>query len=145
LFYRLARLLWLAGRYKNFVPTRFIAPIDCSKIPALCFFWVLPRGRRGRGGTEREGNTILELNRNHRCLKCMCLGVGIPSSFSWRVDTFAFLISATTTTTTTTTTTIPYEGDSAQFFGGNAKVFLYFSRRYTLQIIFFHLSIYCQY
>jgi hypothetical protein len=25
----------LTGRYENLVPTRFIAPIDCSKIPTL--------------------------------------------------------------------------------------------------------------
>jgi hypothetical protein len=27
----------LAGRYDNPIPTRFLAPIDCSKIPALIF------------------------------------------------------------------------------------------------------------
>jgi hypothetical protein len=26
----------LAGRYDNPLPTRFLAPIDCSKIPAQC-------------------------------------------------------------------------------------------------------------
>jgi hypothetical protein len=25
---------WLAGRYYNAIPTRFLAPIDCLKIPA---------------------------------------------------------------------------------------------------------------
>jgi hypothetical protein len=29
-----ARLCSLAGRYDNPIPTRFLAPIDCSKIPA---------------------------------------------------------------------------------------------------------------
>jgi hypothetical protein len=27
----------LSGRYDNPVPTRFLAPIDCSKIPSLDF------------------------------------------------------------------------------------------------------------
>jgi hypothetical protein len=35
LSYRLARLRLLAGQYNNSVPTRFLAPIDCSKILAL--------------------------------------------------------------------------------------------------------------
>ncbi len=35
LSYRHARIHRLAGRYDNSVPTRFLAPIDCSKIPAL--------------------------------------------------------------------------------------------------------------
>jgi hypothetical protein len=26
----------LAGRYDNPIPTQFLAPIDCSTIPALC-------------------------------------------------------------------------------------------------------------
>jgi hypothetical protein len=30
-----ARLCTLAGRYDNPIPTRFLAPIDCLKIPAL--------------------------------------------------------------------------------------------------------------
>ncbi len=30
-----ARLCSLAGRYDNPIPTRFLAPIDCLKIPAL--------------------------------------------------------------------------------------------------------------
>jgi hypothetical protein len=30
-----ASLCSLAGRYNNHVPPRFLAPIDCSKIPAL--------------------------------------------------------------------------------------------------------------
>jgi hypothetical protein len=30
-----ARLCRLAGRYDNPIPSRFLAPIDCSKIPAL--------------------------------------------------------------------------------------------------------------
>ncbi len=33
-----ASLCSLAGRYDNPIPARFLAPIDCSKIPALkCF------------------------------------------------------------------------------------------------------------
>ncbi len=32
---RPASLYSLAGRYDNPFPTRFLAPIDCSKIPAL--------------------------------------------------------------------------------------------------------------
>jgi hypothetical protein len=31
----LASLCSLAGRYNNPIPTRFLAPIDCLKIPAL--------------------------------------------------------------------------------------------------------------
>ena len=31
-----ASLFSLAGRYDNPLPTRFLAPIDCSKIPAQC-------------------------------------------------------------------------------------------------------------
>jgi hypothetical protein len=34
LFYRSASLSSLAGRYDNPIPTRYLAPIDCSKIPA---------------------------------------------------------------------------------------------------------------
>jgi hypothetical protein len=30
-----ARLCSLAGRYDNPIPSRFLAPIDCLKIPAL--------------------------------------------------------------------------------------------------------------
>jgi hypothetical protein len=33
-YYRIARLNTLAGRYYNPIPARFLAPIDCSKIPA---------------------------------------------------------------------------------------------------------------
>jgi hypothetical protein len=35
LSYRPASLLSLAGRYDSPIPTRFLTPIDCSKIPAL--------------------------------------------------------------------------------------------------------------
>ncbi len=35
LLYRPTRLHRLVGRYDNWVPLRFPAPIDCSKIPAL--------------------------------------------------------------------------------------------------------------
>ncbi len=34
-----ASLCSLAGRYDNTIPTRFLAPIDCSKIPALVGMW----------------------------------------------------------------------------------------------------------
>jgi hypothetical protein len=37
LSYRLARLHRLAGRYNISVPTRFLAPIDCSKMPGLVY------------------------------------------------------------------------------------------------------------
>ncbi len=30
-----ARMCSLAGRYENSIPSRFLAPIDCIKIPAL--------------------------------------------------------------------------------------------------------------
>ncbi len=30
-----AYVAWRAGIYDNHIPTRFLAPIDCSKIPAL--------------------------------------------------------------------------------------------------------------
>jgi hypothetical protein len=30
-----ANLCSLAGRYDNLIPTRFLAPFDCLKIPAL--------------------------------------------------------------------------------------------------------------
>ncbi len=36
-----ARLCSLAGRYDNLIPTRFLAPIDCLKIPALLWPWIL--------------------------------------------------------------------------------------------------------
>jgi hypothetical protein len=39
-----ARLNGLAGRYDNSVPTRFLATIDCSKIPALVLVHYLLRG-----------------------------------------------------------------------------------------------------
>jgi hypothetical protein len=31
-----ASVFSLVGRYENPIPTRFLAPIDCFKIPALC-------------------------------------------------------------------------------------------------------------
>jgi hypothetical protein len=34
LSYRPASLCLLVGRYDNPIPSRFLAPIDCSKIPA---------------------------------------------------------------------------------------------------------------
>jgi hypothetical protein len=37
----------LAGRYDNPIPTRFLALIDCSKIPAL------PSASEGHGGIKR--------------------------------------------------------------------------------------------
>ncbi len=42
-----ASLSSLAGRYDNPIPTRFLAPIDCSKIPAL------PSVSEGHGGIKR--------------------------------------------------------------------------------------------
>ena len=30
----------LAGQYDNPISSRFLAPIDCLKIPALCLFWM---------------------------------------------------------------------------------------------------------
>ena len=47
LSYRPARLHRLAGRYDNAVPTRFLAPIDCSKIRAQIwnFFPFLQKAR----------------------------------------------------------------------------------------------------
>jgi hypothetical protein len=41
-----ASLCSLAGRYDNPIPTRFLAPIDCLKIPALGIFRVAV----GKGG-----------------------------------------------------------------------------------------------
>ncbi len=38
LSYRPAKLHRLAGRYYNPIPTQFLAPIDCSEIPALLLF-----------------------------------------------------------------------------------------------------------
>ncbi len=38
LSYRPAKLHRLAGRYYNPIPTQFLAPIDCSEIPALFLF-----------------------------------------------------------------------------------------------------------
>jgi hypothetical protein len=48
-----ARLHRLAGRYNNLVPTRFLAPIDCSKIAAQVHtvYTVCNRGR-GSGCVE---------------------------------------------------------------------------------------------
>jgi hypothetical protein len=43
------RLSSLAGRYDNPIPTRFLAPIDCLKTPAL------PLKNRGRGGAGAMG------------------------------------------------------------------------------------------
>jgi hypothetical protein len=41
----------LAGRYDNSVPIRFLAPIDCSKIPALNLYIfqnsLQPHGQQG--------------------------------------------------------------------------------------------------
>ncbi len=34
-----ARLCSLAGRYDNFIPSRFLAPIDYLKIPAQDAVW----------------------------------------------------------------------------------------------------------
>jgi hypothetical protein len=39
----------LAGRYDNPIPTHFLAPIDCSKIPALEWEYLEEKG------LEREG------------------------------------------------------------------------------------------
>ncbi len=36
----------LAGRYENSIPTRFLAPIDCLKIPAQ-YSWLLPQVKTG--------------------------------------------------------------------------------------------------
>ena len=29
----------LAGRYNNSIPARFLAPLDCSKVPAPCWYF----------------------------------------------------------------------------------------------------------
>jgi hypothetical protein len=36
-----ASLCSLAGRYDNPIPTRFLAPIDCLKSPALVFVYMV--------------------------------------------------------------------------------------------------------
>ncbi len=33
-----ASLCSLVGRYDNPIPTRFLAPLDCLKIPAVCVY-----------------------------------------------------------------------------------------------------------
>jgi hypothetical protein len=45
-----ASLCSMSGRYENPIPTRFLAPIDCSKIPKPEFVNVL-RSMAGRNDT----------------------------------------------------------------------------------------------
>jgi hypothetical protein len=57
-----ASLCSLAGRYDNPIPTRFLAPIDCLKIPA--------QGMKnpGRNDQGRIGQgRIVMLSVRHRC------------------------------------------------------------------------------
>ncbi len=42
-----ARLFSLEGRYANPIPTRFLAPVDCSKIPALVVLLIAGSGIAG--------------------------------------------------------------------------------------------------
>ncbi len=54
LFYS-ARLCSLAGRYDNPIPIRFLAPIDCLKIPALITISIpYPIPHRGGGVCHRK-------------------------------------------------------------------------------------------
>jgi hypothetical protein len=39
---RLRQPMKLAGRYDNPIPTQFLAPIDCSKVPALVVLLTFP-------------------------------------------------------------------------------------------------------
>jgi hypothetical protein len=48
-----ACLCSLAGRYDNPIPTRFLAPIDFLKIPAL------PLKNRGRGRGRSHGSSLI--------------------------------------------------------------------------------------
>ncbi len=49
LSYRPASLCSLAGRYDNPIPSRFLALIDCSKIPALAALIYLYKKKKKRG------------------------------------------------------------------------------------------------
>jgi hypothetical protein len=54
-----ARLCSLAGRYDNPIPSRYLAPINCLKIPALQSQTVHKSGAEGGGGGGEE--KVLEL------------------------------------------------------------------------------------
>jgi hypothetical protein len=50
----------LAGRYDNPIPTRFLAPIDCLKIPALSACQLMPlQGQQERYVRLRNTNVML--------------------------------------------------------------------------------------
>jgi hypothetical protein len=53
-----ASLCSLAGRYDNPIPPRFLAPIDCLKIPALYIYF-------GRLTVGKEAHTVRELTPTH--------------------------------------------------------------------------------
>jgi hypothetical protein len=50
-----ASLCSLAGPYDNPIPTRFLAPIDCLKIPALCAGIIA----QSMGGKEQSRNRVV--------------------------------------------------------------------------------------
>ncbi len=50
-----ASLCSLAGRYENPIPTRFLAPIDCSKIPALIAVLEFLNNLLGQGAEQEWG------------------------------------------------------------------------------------------
>ncbi len=55
-----ASLCSLAGRYENPIPTWFLAPIDCSKIPALVEYnYPIISWMAGSGVILREGGIVL--------------------------------------------------------------------------------------
>jgi len=65
LSYRHASLCSLAGRYDNPIPTRFLAHIDCFKIPAL----VKERQEASKFELCKVGNKMILCRKRKRCHK----------------------------------------------------------------------------
>jgi hypothetical protein len=94
-----ASLCSLAGRYGNPIPTRFLAPIDCTKILALLSYWLakihrleesIPHNRYlGSLNVDKYGLCVIIISlSNSQLLICIIQYFLIYSEFCMVLDDF---------------------------------------------------------